>query len=101
MRRTAVLFAFVPAGMLLVTGVAFAKVISCSIGAAECDGTNRADTMHGTTSADKMLGNDAVKGTVDDDTIFGGPGEDIVRGGTHSVTNDGSVDVLRCGPGRD
>ena len=51
------LFAFVLAGMLLVTGVAFAKVISCSVGAKECDGTNRADTIHGTASADKMLGN--------------------------------------------
>jgi Ca2+-binding RTX toxin-like protein len=131
MRRTVLLFAFVLAGMLLVTGVAFARVISCSVGAAECDGTRRADTMHGTSSHDKMLGNggddvmygedgdDAVKGKVDDDEIFGGPGDDlvkggngrdrvrggegddIVRGGSHSVTNDGSVDVLRCGPGTD
>jgi len=46
MRRTAALFAFVLAGMLLATGVAFAKVVSCSVGAAECDGTDRADTMH-------------------------------------------------------
>jgi Ca2+-binding RTX toxin-like protein len=131
MRRTVLLFAFVLSGILLVTGVAFARVISCSVGAAECEGTRRADTMHGTSLHDKMLGkggddvmyggdgNDGVKGKVDDDKIFGGPaddlvkggngrdrikggeGDDIVRGGSHSVTNDGSVDVLRCGPGKD
>ena len=128
-RRAVLLFAFVLAAILLVAGVAFARVIDCGVGAEECDGTNRADTMHGTAADDKMLGNggndvmygedggDAVKGKHDNDTIFGGPGndivkggigrdrvkggDDIVRGGTHSVTDDGSVDFLRCGPGRD
>lgn len=62
-------------------------------------GTHAADRMRGTGSAD-LLGSRGG-----DDIVRPGRGTDIVRGGAGDdwiyLTNDGAVDRIHCGGGRD
>ena len=128
MRRTAVSFVFVLAGMLLIAGVALAATKMCPT---NCRGTSgddrilgsaRDNTIYAEDGNDRIIGrkgddalkggdgrdevygqegNDRVKGSGGMDRVYGGPGDDLVRGGTHDRTNDGVRDVLDCGAGTD
>ena len=131
MKRSVLLIGSVAIMVLTIAGIAFAAQISCMTGASECVGTEKSDDMQGTAGDDLMFGeggadvmrgaggsdavkgksggdqiyggagNDKVKGGEGPDRVRGGVGDDVVRGGLHDRTNDGSPDILLCGPGKD
>ena len=93
------LLALLVVGLLLVSGVAGARVVT---GTPENDrllGTPRADVLRGLGGTDRLVagsGADFLQGGAGRDTQDAGPGADLV-----ATSYDGARDVVRCGTGFD
>jgi RTX calcium-binding nonapeptide repeat (4 copies)/WD40-like Beta Propeller Repeat len=70
-------------------------------------GSPRPDTIHGGGGNDRIdgaAGDDKLYGDAGSDTIIGGAGRDAIFGGTGNDTiraDDGELDNIDCGPGKD
>lgn len=111
MRRTTALVAMVALAVLLASGVALARNITCpNKDNGSCVGTNKMDTITGTTKADAIKarggddtvtargGNDKVSGGDGGDLLDGGSGKDRLNGGSNPDT---ALEFLAGGPGDD
>ena len=90
-RRAVLLLSVMVAAILLASGIALAKTITCQVGIT-CNGTKKADDITGTPSDDTingLKGNDFIDGDSGADTINDGAGDDtIFDGPTGNTDND-------------
>ena len=95
-------------GLIAAAASVVALAVLGGAGAATITGTAGPDRLEGTPSADilsGLAGADQLDGLGGADFLDGGPGRDVLNGGPGddrlAAEEDGAVDVLRCGAGRD
>jgi RTX calcium-binding nonapeptide repeat (4 copies)/WD40-like Beta Propeller Repeat len=86
---------------------AIGKTVKGTAKADRLTGTPGPDTIHGGGGNDRIAGaagDDKLYGDAGDDTIIGGAGRDAIFGGSGNDTiraDDGELDNIDCGPGKD
>jgi Ca2+-binding RTX toxin-like protein len=103
-RRATLVLAVVAAMLIVASGVAVARTITCDGG--RCDGTNNKDTMYGSARHDAMFGyrgGDLMRGDGGRDFVNGDGGRDRLSGGQKDDTVNGGDDddVVVGNPGND
>ena len=109
-RRTLLLLTTMAMAMVMASGVALAKAITCPTGSnGQCVGTFGADVITGTDNTDTIDGKfgadtinalgspDTINGGGGADTIDGGTGDDVIRDDTGNFARDN--DTLKGGEG--
>jgi len=104
-RQTALLLVTIAAGILVASGIAWAKNVTCQVGASACKGTKKADFILGSSGVDNikgLKGNDLLKGEGASDVILGSSGNDRIQDDINGTTAaNGGNDQLSAGSGSD
>lgn len=104
-RQTILLLATIVASVLVASGIALAKNVTCQAGAAACKGTKKADFILGSSAADNikgLKGNDLLKGEGASDIILGSSGNDRIQDDINGTTAaNGGNDQMSAGSGSD
>ncbi len=90
-KQTIILLVVMGAALLLSSGVALAKFVSCKPDAEKCKGTKKDDVLFGTSTPDRIFGlkgDDQLVGFGESDELFGGKGGDLLMGGGGDQADD-------------
>lgn len=104
-RQTSLLLVTIAVSVLVASGIAWAKNVTCQVGASACNGTKKADFIRGSSGADNIngrKGNDLLKGEGGSDIMLGGSGKDRIQDDINGTTAaNGGNDRMSGGSGSD